>query len=150
MRLVVTLALALAGCWMMTSDIIAQEPPKELLGVWQAVSMATGDKDAPPEAVKMMRFTFKKDELLVRGNFQDGREESCKYKVDTSKSPKQLEFNPPKEPKPVLGIYRIEKEKLEVWIRKSGDPKGRPESFEKNKDASIVRVIFERVESASK
>lgn len=150
MRLVVTFALAMVGCWIMAREVSAQEPAKDLMGVWQAVSLATGERNAPAEAVKPMRFTFKKDELLVRGNFQDGREESCKYKLDVSKSPKHLDFSPPKEPKSVMGIYRIEKGKLEVCMRKAGDPKGRPESFEKSKDESIVRIVFERVESESK
>jgi uncharacterized protein (TIGR03067 family) len=128
----------------------AQDDASKVIGVWQAVSIERGGEKAPPEAVKLMRMTFRKDELLVRGNFQDGREVSCKYKIDKDKKPIQFEFLPPGEKNPVLGILRIEKGKLQICMRNANKPKGRPESFEASKDDSIVLITFERVETTSK
>lgn len=125
----------------------SQEPANELRGAWQATSISRAGKEAPADAVKLMRMTFLKDALLVRSNFQDEREVSCTYKIDAEKSPKHFEFLPPGEKNPVLGIYRIESGKLEIAMRNANQPKGRPESFDATKDDSIVLMKFERLES---
>lgn len=124
-----------------------QEPTSELRGVWQATSISRAGNEAPAEAVKLMRMTFLKDALLVRGNFQDEREVKCTYKIDAKKSPKHFEFLPPGEENPVLGIYRIVSGKLEIAMRNANQPKGRPESFDAMNDDSIVVMKFERLES---
>jgi uncharacterized protein (TIGR03067 family) len=138
--LVLTIALAIGP--KLVSN--AQEYPSDLLGVWQAISIERAGEQAPPEAVKLMRMTFKKDELLVRGNFQDEREVSCKYKIDAKESPVKLDFTPPGEKSPVLGILRIENGKLEICMRNANKPLGRPRSFDASEDDSLVFIRFER------
>ena len=128
----------------------AQEYPSDLLGVWQAISIERAGEQAPPEAVKLMRMTFKKDELLVRGNFQDEREVSCKYKIDAETKPVQFDFTPPGQKNAVLGILRIESGKLEICMRNGNSSKERPEAFEATKDDSIVLMRFERTKSPTK
>lgn len=122
----------------------AEDAKNELQGVWQAVSIRNGSEVAPPEAAAIMRFTFRDDALIIRGNFKDEREERCQCVVDASKSPKQFEFTPPKETKPILGIYRFRDEQLEVCIRHSKSKAGRPESFEIGDDESLVLIRFKR------
>ncbi|MGE3821346.1 MAG: TIGR03067 domain-containing protein [Isosphaeraceae bacterium] len=131
----VVVAPALAG----------QETDFEALkGLWIAESIEKAGKQAPPEAVKLMRFTFHEKELLIKGNFQDEREISCSYKIDATQEPKHLEFTPPREEQAVLGIYRVREGKLEICMRRPDSPKGRPTTFETGDDESLVLVKFKR------
>ena len=123
-----------------------KDPKEELLGVWQAISIEKGGETAPPDATKQMRFTFRKDELLVKGNFKDDKEESCKYKIDAKKSPRHFQFLPPDQEIPIIGIYRIEKGKLEICARQAKEEDERPKKFETTKGDGYLLVKFERVE----
>ncbi len=146
MRRFLPLLLGLLSVFALEAVAIAQEATSELLGTWQATSIIRSEEEAPPEAVKLMRMTFSKDDLRVRGNFRDDREVSCAYKIDAEKSPKHLEFLPAGEKKPVLGIYRIKNGILEICLRNNSDhQKGRPESFAATKDDPTVLIKFERV-----
>lgn len=144
MRQMLLAGLCVVLTIMISGATLAEELKEELLGVWPATSIVRAGKAAPPEAVALMRLTFRKDELLVRGNFQDEREVSCKYKIDSTKSPVHFEFLPPGAKNPVLGILRLEKGKLEICMRNANHPKGRPESFAPTEDTSIVLMRFER------
>jgi uncharacterized protein (TIGR03067 family) len=81
---------------------------KPLQGVWIAQSVEADGKPAPAEAVKSMRMPFKGEKLFLVGNSPDGREDECVYTVDPAKSPKHLDFTPPKEKKAILAL-RAEK-----------------------------------------
>jgi uncharacterized protein (TIGR03067 family) len=118
-----------------------------LLGVWQAVSIEKGGKKAPAEMAKLLRMTFRKDALIVRGNHKDENEDRCSYKIDDSKTPKQFEFSMDDESERVLGIYRIENGILEICTRRPETKLGRPESFDASKDNSIVHMKLERLDS---
>ncbi|MFO0906350.1 MAG: TIGR03067 domain-containing protein [Pirellulales bacterium] len=120
-------------------------PKTKLLGVWQAISLKFGDKEAPPEAVKLMRFTFRENELLLRGNFQDAREVSCSYKFDSSKAPMELDFTPPQNAPTILGIARFQGDKLELCLRRAAQNKARPAEFKTGGDETVLLVQFERV-----
>lgn len=123
----------------------------DLMGGWQAISIERGRVQAPPELVKLMKMTFRKDEVLIRGNFQDEREVSCKYKLNTKANPIHFDFTPPGEKNPVLGIIRIHAGKLEVCIRNANNPKGRPEKFSTTEGGdSIVMMRLERIDESKK
>ncbi len=129
----------------LVSDVTAEDVDKALLqGVWVAVSIQTDGDEAPPEAVKQMRFTFDKDKLLIKGNFQDEREETCTYRIDSSKNPKQLDFTPPKEEKPVRGIYRLKEGMLEVCFRNAHSQAGRPTEFSTMSGDRLVLIKFNK------
>lgn len=120
---------------------------ERLFGRWNADAMEFGGEAAPAEAVERMRFTFTPEKLLIRGNHQDDREVECTYKVDSSKSPKELEFLPPELKKPILGIYRIQEDgKLQVVFRREGNTderaSGRPKAFETKGDKSLLMVTL--------
>ena len=98
--------------FVMGASPAAPDDKASLQGVWIAESMEVEGKPAPAEAVKRTRFTFKGDKLLVKGNFDDEREEECIYHIDSTKSPKHLTFTPPKESHqetPILGIYDVQR-----------------------------------------
>ena len=115
-----------------------------ILGVWVAESLEADGKAAPPEAISRMRFNFKEAKLLVRGNFQDDREEECTYKIDPKQSPSHLEFTPAKEKKPVLGIYEVTGDKLKLCLRHGNSTEGRPTEFATKEGSQLILVVFKR------
>jgi uncharacterized protein (TIGR03067 family) len=115
-----------------------------LQGVWAAQSVEADGKPAPAEAVKRMRFTFKGDKLLVRGNHDDDREEECPCTVDPKQTPKHLDFTPPKEQKAVLGIYELKGDELKVCVRHASSSEGRPTEFATKAGSKLVLIVFKK------
>lgn len=136
---------ALFALGILVIPVTAEENELDILkGAWVAESLESGGVQAPPETLKLMRFTFQDRKLLIRGNFQNDREEACPFKIDASQMPKHLEFTPPGEEQAVLGIYRVTEGKLEVCMRKARGTPNRPTSFETGDDKSLVLVKFKR------
>ena len=133
-------ALAIASSTAQAADKTAAP----ILGVWVAESLEADGKAAPPEAISRMRFSFKEDKLLVRGNFQDDREEECTYKIDPKRSPSHLEFTPANEKKPVLGIYEVTGDKLKLCLRHASSTEGRPTEFATKEGSKLILVVFKR------
>ena len=118
-----------------------------LQGVWIAKSMEVDGKPDPAEAAKRMRFTFKGDKLLVRGNHNDDSEEECGYEIDATMSPKHLTVTPPKESHqntPVLGIYEIKGEELKLCLRHGGSSDGQPTEFATKPHSALILMVFKR------
>ena len=135
-------------CGLLLSSIslakAADDTADPLQGVWNAKSMEADGKAAPPDAVKRMRFTFRGDKLLIRGNFSDDREVECSFRVDARQSPKQLDFTPPKQEKPILGIYEIVDGEMRVCMRHEGSTHGRPTQFATEPNSQLILVVFKR------
>lgn len=131
-----SLLLVLAGIAAAPDDNAA------LQGVWNAKSMESDGRPEPAGSVKQMRFTFKGDKLLIRGNFQNDREEECSYKIDASKSPKHLDFTPPTEKKPILAIYEIKGDELKMCIRHGNSSGGRPKEFSSKPGSNFILLVF--------
>jgi len=129
---------------------IANNPvPKDdsrqpLLGVWVGQSMEADGKPVPEETAKRIRFTFKDDQLIIRGNFADDRDGSCTYKLDAAKTPKQLEFTPEKQDKPVLGIYELNGDVLKICMRHANSPAGRPTQMATQPDSRLILVTLKK------
>jgi uncharacterized protein (TIGR03067 family) len=121
-----------------------------LQGVWVAQSMEADGKPAPEDAVKRMRFTFDGEKLKIRGNHADDTEATCPFKIDDSKSPRQLDFTIDEEPKPILGIYKFDGEELKVCIRHASSSEGRPEEFKTTRDSQLVLIVFKKEKKEKK
>jgi uncharacterized protein (TIGR03067 family) len=117
---------------------------KSLQGVWIAETLEADGKAAPAEAFKTMRFTFKGDMLLVRGNHRDNREEECSYKIDPKQSPPQLDFTPSGEDKPIQAIYQVKGDELQVCLRHAEGEGGRPTEFVTKPESRLVLIKFKR------
>lgn len=115
-----------------------------LQGVWVAQSMEADGQAAPAETVKRMRFTFKGDKLFIKGNFEDGREEECACKIDAKQTPNHLDFRPPKEKKPILGIYEVKENDLKVCLRHASSSAGRPTAFATKAGSKLVLIVFKK------
>lgn len=122
----------------------AENSDDALQGVWVGHSMEADGNALPAEAARQMRFTFKGDKLLVKGNFADGREEECSCKINSEPSPKHLDFTPPGEKKPVLGIYEAKGDELKLCLRHGGSSEGRPTEFATKAGSKLVLITFER------
>ena len=129
----------------------AEEAPNEAstaapLGVWVAQSMEADGQKVPEEVVKRMRFTFKADKLLIKGNSkkQDDSEQECVYTVDAKQTPMHLDFTPPNQDKPVLAIYEVKDDELKICIRHASSKDGRPEKFETKAGAKLVLFVFKK------
>src|SRR5262249_43960615 len=127
------------------NDAPAGDDPKEpLQGVWLAQSLEADGKPAPAEALKRMRFTFKADKLLIKGNFDDNREEECTYKLDPKQSPKHVDVPPAPEKKPVLAIYEVKGDELKICLRHGNSAKGRPTEFATKAESQLVLMVFKK------
>ena len=115
-----------------------------LQGVWVGQSMEAGGKAAPAEAARRMRFTFKGDKLLMKGNFNDERELECSYKLDPKKAPKQLDVAPPNERKLILGIYEANGDELKICMRHASSSEGRPSEFATKAGSQLVLIVFKK------
>jgi uncharacterized protein (TIGR03067 family) len=125
--------------------------PQELLGVWNAKLIESDGMKAPDDAVKLMRFTFQKDKLLIRGNFADDREQECTYRIDSKQTPKQIDISPKKENQTLLAIYEFKQKELRVCLRREGENKTRPTEFSTQPNSNSVLVVFEKqVEAPAK
>jgi uncharacterized protein (TIGR03067 family) len=115
-----------------------------LQGTWIGQSMEFDGKAAPAESAKRMRFTFKGNKLFVQGNFDDDREEECTFKSDPKQSPKHLEFSPPKEKNPVLGIYEVKNDELKICLRHASSSDGRPTAFSTKEGSKLILIVFKK------
>lgn len=141
------MAVMIVPCLAMALQSIARgadDSKDSLQGVWVAQSMEADGKAAPADAVRRMRFTFKGDSLFIKGNFDDDREAECPYKIDPKQSPKHLDFSPPKEKKPILGIYDVKGDELKVCLRHASSSEGRPTRFATQADSKLVLIVFKK------
>lgn len=120
------------------------EDANPLEGAWVGQSMQVDGQPAPAAAAKNMRFTFQGEKLLIRGNFADDKEESCSYKVDLKQSPMHLEFTPPNEEKPILGIFEVKDDQLKICMRHASSDEGRPTEFATTKGSRLILLVLKR------
>ncbi len=148
MRRVLVTTLAVA--WFLGTSPLGtkagDDAKNPLQGAWIAQSMESDGKAAPAEAVKRVRFTFKGDKLLIKGNFDDNSEVECMFKIDPKQSPKHLDFTPPKEQKPILGIYEVKEGELTVCLRHASSSDGRPTEFATKADSKLILIVFKKQE----
>lgn len=121
-----------------------EDDQKALQGSWTAESMVINGMRAPLDVIKRMKFTFRDGKLFVQGNFENGREDECVYTLDSKASPKQLDFTPPMEKKPVLGIYELNGDTWKLCLRHAGSDKGRPTELASKLDSECVLLVLKR------
>src|SRR5262249_12352759 len=93
------------------------------------------------EQAKRVRFTFKGDRLLIRGeNKENDREEEFDYQVDATKSPHHLDITITRrdEQKTVQAIYEIKDGELKICIRHERSAEGRPKEFATKPESNLI------------
>ncbi len=143
-RLLLAALVAMSLVMLSAQASTAGDDAQPLEGVWIGQSMEADGKAAPIEVAKRMRLTFNGDKLLFRGNFDDDREEECTYKVDVKQSPKHLEFTPPNEKKPILGIFEVKGDELKICMRHASSDKGRPTEFATKEGSQLILLVLRK------
>lgn len=150
MRLPVALAVALLTCFAFGSSVSraaddepAPEANSPLEGVWVATELTVDGKNPPQEAIERMRFTFRGNDVLVRGNFRNDREEKNTFTIDETTSPKEFTMTTESDQQ-VLGIYQLEGDTLTLCLRHASSDKGRPTEFVSEPESRLVLIKFKR------
>jgi uncharacterized protein (TIGR03067 family) len=123
---------------------------KSLQGEWQVVEAEKNGKTSRGDDVKDMRMIFKGDELIVRSARDKRRERKSKFKVDPSKSPKQIDITSfdmkGKKVKTMACIYRVEEGKLKLCMPyTTKDPSKRPTKFKTRDKDGLMLLVLKRV-----
>jgi uncharacterized protein (TIGR03067 family) len=110
----------------------AKADAKTIQGTWSIVSVDGPDK--PPEEFKKAKFVFEKDSLTITGGPR--KEDPVKFKLAVKKGQGEIDIQPPRDVKPVEGLYKFEKDQLTLTFFKPG--KGRPTKFGDSEAMTVV------------
>jgi uncharacterized protein (TIGR03067 family) len=144
------LTMLVVSCLVATSPAAvkaADDAKTALQGVWNAQSMEVDGKPASAETVKHMRFTFKDDKLLMRGNVKDDSETECTYTVDPKPSPKHMDIVAPGQARPILAIYELKGDELKICLRHARSTAGRPTEFATKANSLLILIVFKKQKS---
>jgi uncharacterized protein (TIGR03067 family) len=101
---------------------------------------------------KYHQFLFKEDKFILKGFTSFDSSEECDYKIDSTKSPKQLDIRRPSQSKPVLAIYEINNDELKVCLERRilhRPPKDfemeRPKNFDVESNSDLAVYVLKRV-----
>jgi uncharacterized protein (TIGR03067 family) len=107
-----------------------------LKGTWKVTKVSV-DGQTPPDADNAF-LHLTTDELAPE---LGGRKQPpAKYKLDASKSPKQIDLEPPGQGMMIEGIYEIKGDTLKLCFRRMG---GRPTSFDTTGEG-VIKVEAKR------
>jgi uncharacterized protein (TIGR03067 family) len=109
-------------------------------GKWKVVSAE--QRGQPAGELEGVVVIFSKDEVTVER--KDGETKKGTFKLDASKSPKEITITPADEQeKPLLGIYAFEKDQLKLCFNESGE-KVRPSGFVTRADSQAVVLVLKQ------
>jgi uncharacterized protein (TIGR03067 family) len=101
----------------------AKADEKKMQGTWAVVSVDS--LETPPEGYKKAKFVFDKDTVKVIGGPKKTAPE--KFKLAIKKGQGEIDIQPPRDVKPVLGLYKFEKDQLTLAFARPGED--RPNKF---------------------
>ncbi len=135
----VLLAMAMIG-----DDKPKKDDAEAIKGNWAAVSIKSGDQEAPPDDVKAFKLSF--DAKTYVNTIGDRAVEEGTFTIDPAKSPKTLDLEikkGPEEGKKQLAIYELDGDKLTVVLAMPGATE-RPKSIKPGGDENVIIAVFER------
>jgi uncharacterized protein (TIGR03067 family) len=112
-------------------------------GTWKLKSVHVGGKkeEPPAEVFDKARLIFKGKSLTIKSG-PDGDMETT-FEVDNTKKPAHITIHPPKgEKNQLVGIYKIENDKLTICGTDKGE---RPTEFVSKEGTEIGLMVLERV-----
>jgi uncharacterized protein (TIGR03067 family) len=132
-------ALSLFGLLAAAAPVLKEAPKKEspVVGVWIESRELDGD----------LTITFTPDGKLI---FDDGRSpaQEGSYRVNDKKDPPEIDYitparaNPANGKPPLLGIYRVEKDTLTLYLSE----RERPSKYEAPDGSGVMRLTLKRAE----
>ena len=111
-----------------------------------------GKKAAKDDAeVKTMRFVIKDDGITLPSPTGDGKDRKKTFKVDPTKSPKEIDITSldgQEKDQTAACIYKLDKDRLTICIPYfTKDPSIRPKEFKAGADDGIMLITLERVKA---
>jgi uncharacterized protein (TIGR03067 family) len=139
-----TAMLLLASINFLTVDDARKDDAEAIKGKWVAVSIKQGGFTAPDEAVKAFKFDFDGKKYTNTG--PGGQSEEGGYTLDSSKSPKTIDFDIKTgnhKGKKQLGVYKLDGDKLTIVASPEGST-DRPKSLEPQANSPELLIVLER------
>jgi uncharacterized protein (TIGR03067 family) len=118
-------------------------------GTWLATSSRRDGQDAPAEIVRTITRTVEKDHVVWK---RDGKNfAGTTIVLDPSRTPAAIDVIPdggPAHGKRVLGIYKLEKDRLTICMADADQP--RPREFKAEKGSKQTLMVFTRARAGGK
>jgi uncharacterized protein (TIGR03067 family) len=137
-------ALLLASIGYFAVDDAKKDDAEAIKGKWVAVSIKQGGFSAPDEVVKSFKFDF--DGKNYTNTAAGGQSEEGGYTLDSTKSPKTIDFDIKTgndKGKKQLGIYKLDGDKLTIVASSAGST-DRPKSIEPEANSRELVIVLER------
>ena len=143
MRLTVTF-IVLCAAGILAADDTKKDDAEAIKGKWKAVSISMGGEPLADELVKNFKLNFEsKDYTNTIGDVV----EEGSYSIDSTKSPKTIDFDIKKGPdqgKKQLGVYKLDGDKLTLVVSAAGST-DRPTSLTVEKGSELSEFVLERI-----
>jgi uncharacterized protein (TIGR03067 family) len=135
-RLIAVLGLAAAAS---LSVRAADEDAKKLEGTYKVIEVITEGKPSP-KAKELESVVIQGDTITIKISGKT-KDESAKFKLDSSKKPAHIDITPDRGKKQVMGIYKTEEtDKGFVLTMAFGDQ--RPKDFKgEGDDAMMMKLL---------
>jgi uncharacterized protein (TIGR03067 family) len=113
-----------------------------LQGDWKTRSAKRGGKDAPPAIQESTMRVEKNTFTLISIRNGKERKEPINVKLDSSKTPRQIDLIDKGGKVENHGIYKIEGKKFTLCFARAREP--RPKTFESKVGSKTYLMVFER------
>jgi uncharacterized protein (TIGR03067 family) len=147
------LVLVLLAPWPSPSALADDQAAKDELdrnqGTWRATSSIYDGQEAPAEIVGSITRTVEKDHVVWK---RDGKSfAGTQIELDPSRDPKAIDVIPDggqNRGERVLGIYKLEEDRLTICMAAPGKP--RPKEFKAEKGSGYTLRTFTREKAQGK
>ena len=137
------LMLILLAPWLPVDDKAVKEELERHQGTWRATSSIYDGQEASAEVVRSITRTVEKDHAVWK---RDGKSfAGTKIELDPSRDPKAIDVIPDggkDRGERVLGIYKLEGDRLTICMAAPGQP--RPGRFQAGKGSGCTLRTFTR------
>lgn len=140
-RMAMGIVVLFAGSLVSNAEDAAKAELKKLEGTWQLVSAVTDGKAAAEDFVAKVQVIIKDGKHSVKIDGETAVKE-IPVAVDPSTDPKSTTDTLP-DGQTILGIYKLEGDKLTSCVAKPGQP--RPISFTSEAGSGLTLRVFRRI-----
>ncbi len=136
--------VVLCAAGILAADDTKKDDREAIKGKWKAVSISMSGEPQADELVKNFKLNFEsKDYTNTVGDMV----EEGSYSIDSTKSPKTIDFDIKKGPvegKKQLGVYKLDGDKLTLVMSAAGST-DRPTSLTVEKGGALAEFVLERI-----